>query len=103
MDSGPLPGPYPGPRHLPDTCPQVPALSLRGGFFPAALQASGPSSVLGDRLGAVASLGGGASQTAFLVLRQLLGTSRAGEGSVPVGRSVSARQDRDEVGRGEAG
>ena len=33
----------------------------------------------------MASLGGGASQEDFLVLRQLLDTSRAGEGSVPAG------------------
>lgn len=53
-------------------------------FFPGVFKASGPSCALGDRLGVVASLGGGASLDAFLVLRQLLDTSRAGEGSVPV-------------------
>lgn len=52
-------------------------------FFPGVFEASGLSCALGDRLGAVASLGGGASQEVFLVLRQLLDTSRAGEGSVP--------------------
>lgn len=41
---------------------------------------------MGDRLGA-ASLGAGAAKEAFLVLRQLLDTSRAGEGSVPAGRA----------------
>lgn len=42
---------------------------------------------MGGRLGAAGSLGGGASQEAFLVLRQLLDTSRAGEGSVPAART----------------
>lgn len=52
-------------------------------FFPGVFAASGLSCTLGDRLGAVGSLGGGASGEAFLDLRQLLDTSRAGEGSVP--------------------
>lgn len=63
---------------------QIPALSLLMDFFPGVLEVSGPSCTLGDRLGEGASLGWGASLDAFLVLRQLLDTSRAGEGSVPV-------------------
>lgn len=66
---------------------QIPALSLLMGFFPGVLEGSGPPCTLGDRLGEGASLGWGASLDAFLVLRQLLDTSRAGEGSVPVERT----------------
>lgn len=66
------------------TALQIPALSLLPDFFPGVLAVSGPSGTLGDRLGVGASLGGWLSLAAFLVLRQLLDTNRAGEGSVPV-------------------
>lgn len=66
------------------TVVQIPALSLLPDFFPGVLEVSGPSCTLGDRLGVGASLGGWPSLAAFLVLRQLLDTNRAGEGSVPV-------------------
>lgn len=66
------------------TALQIPALSLLPDFFPGVLEVSGPSCTLGDRLGVGASLAGWPSLAAFLVLRQLLDTNRAGEGSVPV-------------------
>lgn len=75
------PGALPSQR---STALQIPALSLQPDFFPGVLEVSGPSCTLGDRLGVGASLGGWLSLAAFLVLRQLLDTNRAGEGSVPV-------------------
>lgn len=75
------PGALPSQR---STALQIPALSLQPDFFPGVLEVSGPSCTLGDRLGVGASLGGWLSVVAFLVLRQLLDTNRAGEGSVPV-------------------
>lgn len=73
-----------GPPSQFSTALQIPALSLLPDFFPGVLEVSGPSCTLGDRLGVGASLGGWPSLAAFLVLRQLLDTNRAGEGSVPV-------------------
>lgn len=82
-------------------------MSLPTDFFPGVLD-SELSCTLGDRLGVGASLGKGASLDAFLVLRQLVDTSRAGEGSVPVGRggerlgAASVGMDRLPDGRWRA-